>query len=245
MTIQTKIANKTNYKAANRTIKDIGYLVVHYTGNRGDTAKNNADYFARESGLNASAHYFVDEENIWQSVADKDVAWHCGAKKYIHSTCRNANSIGIEICMLDKAGHIRQKSIEQAGKLIVSLMAKYDIPISRVVRHYDVTGKGCPQPMVSSPKLWADFKAALTMPVHIEEEPEMTQQEFDKLMESWMQRNNPLYQSVAAMPGYLQAEAQQLVETGALQGNEKGLAVRYEQLRTLIIGKRYAEAISK
>ena len=47
--------------------------MVHYTGNWSDTAKNNADYFARTvSGT--SAHYFVDEEAVWQSVREEDTA---------------------------------------------------------------------------------------------------------------------------------------------------------------------------
>ena len=46
--------------------------------------------------IGASAHYFVDENSVYQSVEDKNIAWHCGAKKYKHSTCRN--SIGVELC---------------------------------------------------------------------------------------------------------------------------------------------------
>ncbi len=37
--------------------KKTRYIVVHYTSNRGDTAKNNADYFVREK-IKASAHFF-------------------------------------------------------------------------------------------------------------------------------------------------------------------------------------------
>ena len=48
MQIKTKIARQENFTAKPRRLADIDYIVVHYTGNRGDTAKNNADYFARE-----------------------------------------------------------------------------------------------------------------------------------------------------------------------------------------------------
>ena len=35
-----------------------------------------------------------------QSVREEDTAWHCGRSdgKYKHPACRNANSIGIEMC---------------------------------------------------------------------------------------------------------------------------------------------------
>ena len=51
----------------------VEYIVVHYTGNWGDTAQNNADYFARRV-TGSSAHYFVDREEVWRSVAEEDTA---------------------------------------------------------------------------------------------------------------------------------------------------------------------------
>ena len=158
MEIRTKLCNRANY--GGRRTGPIGYLVIHYTSNLGDTAKNNADYFARET-VGASAHYFVDESEVWQSVPDDSIAWHCGAKQYFHPACRNANSIGIEICMQDKQGGLRQASIDRAAQLTRMLMQEYSIPAGRVVRHYDVTHKNCPAPMVEDPALWAAFKAKL------------------------------------------------------------------------------------
>ncbi len=149
-----------NYTQKNRA--DTKYIVVHYTSNKGDTAKNNADYFAREK-VGTSAHFFVDENEIWESVPETGVAWHCGAKQYKHSECRNANSIGVEICMNDRAGKIRQGSIDHATRLVRELMQRYKIPPEHVLRHYDVTGKCCPRPMVDNPDLWRVFKNKLTL----------------------------------------------------------------------------------
>ena len=42
------------------------YIVVHYVGGE-SSAKNNADYFYNNK-LSSSAHYFVDENEIWQVV---------------------------------------------------------------------------------------------------------------------------------------------------------------------------------
>ena len=98
MTIAFKQAHSGNYRRAARGKEDIRYLVIHFTANDGDTAKNNADYFARAE-ISTSAHYFVDENEVWQSVRDADIAWHCGTRGvYFHPYCRNANSIGIELC---------------------------------------------------------------------------------------------------------------------------------------------------
>lgn len=145
--------------------KPIEYIVMHYTANNGDTAKNNADYFANNSNLRASANYFVDEVSEWQSVKDADTAFHCGAKTYKHKTCRNSNSIGIEMCSRKDANgnyYFKEETIKRAAKLVKELMKKYNIPIENVIRHYDVTGKNCPAPMVSDASLWKEFLSMLS-----------------------------------------------------------------------------------
>ena len=85
------------YSRPKTALKKVNNIVVHYTANDGDTARNNGNYFSQPN-RNASAHYFVDENEIIQSVKDTDTAWHCGAKSYKHELCRNDNSIGIEMC---------------------------------------------------------------------------------------------------------------------------------------------------
>ena len=64
MSIPFKEARAENFRAASRQPSDIRYLVIHFTANDGDSAENNADYFAREAP-GASAHFFVDERGIW------------------------------------------------------------------------------------------------------------------------------------------------------------------------------------
>ena len=148
MTINFKQCNSANYcKGRSKSIK---YIVIHYTSNRGDSAKNNADYFSREALKSpASAHYFVDENSIWQSVKDSDTAYHCGGSRQslyggtYFKKCINSNSIGIEICMNDLAGKTRTKSIDNAVVLVKDLMKKYGIKSDHVIRHFDVTGKYC------------------------------------------------------------------------------------------------------
>lgn len=158
-----KQANSSNFKVGRTS--PIKYIVIHYTANNGDTAKGNADYFNRTPNLSASAHYFVDENKVWQSVLDKDTAWHCGAKTYIHQECRNSNSIGIELCSRkDTKGnyYFKDEVVNRAIALTKELMKKYNIPVTNVIRHYDVTGKNCPAPMVNDEKKWKDFLSKLS-----------------------------------------------------------------------------------
>jgi N-acetylmuramoyl-L-alanine amidase CwlA len=152
-----KQAASGNY-APGRSQK-IQYLVIHYTANNGDTAQNNLDYFARNF-VSASAHYFVDENGYGQSVKDTDTAYHCGANEYVHPSCRNANSIGIELCSrVDSKGnyYFLDQTVKNAADLAKMLSEEYNIPVENIIRHYDVTGKKCPAPMVDNPALWGNF----------------------------------------------------------------------------------------
>ena len=152
-----KQANEANF-ARGRT-QPIEFLVIHYTANNGDTVQNNLDYFAGNA-VGASAHYFVDENGYGQSVKDQDTAWHCGANSYRHKACRNANSIGIELCSKkDSRGnyYFMDQTVYNAAALARQLMQTYGIDRAHVLRHYDVTGKRCPAPMVDTPTLWENF----------------------------------------------------------------------------------------
>ena len=152
-----KQANEANF-AQGRT-QPIEFLVIHYTANNGDTVQNNLDYFSCNAA-GASAHYFVDENGYGQSVKDADTAWHCGASSYRHPTCRNANSIGMELCSRkDSKGnyYFMDQTVYNAAALARQLMQTYGIDRAHVLRHYDVTGKRCPAPMVDNPTLWENF----------------------------------------------------------------------------------------
>ena len=71
----------------------IKYIVLHYVGATGG-AEANCRYYASKY-IGASAHYYVGfGGEIWQSVEDGDIAWHCGAKSYRHPECSIFNSIG-------------------------------------------------------------------------------------------------------------------------------------------------------
>lgn len=170
-TLKTNIARKENYGSKRSTAK-IKYIVIHYTANDGDTDEGNGRYF-KNNVVRASAHYFVDDDSVTQSVYDNYVAWHCGGKRYkdykttggakFYNKCTNTNSIGIELCDTKKDGKydFTDNTIKNAIELIKNKMSQYNIPIDRVIRHFDVTGKICPQPLITE-KSWKEFKEKIT-----------------------------------------------------------------------------------
>lgn len=138
-----KLISKVNFSDSNRSAGQIKYLVKHYVGATGG-AEANCKYFY-DTYRGASAHFFVGHNGeIWQCVEENDTAWHCGAKSYKHSECRNSNSIGVELCVKkDKNGkwYYTEKTKKAAIQLFAYLMDKYGIDESHVLRHFDVTGK--------------------------------------------------------------------------------------------------------
>lgn len=186
---------------------DTQFLVVHYTAGDGDTARNNGDYFSR-GPVGASAHWFVDEEEVVLSVPQEHTAWHCGAKTYLHPQCRNGNSVAVELCSKkDEKGNyfIPQRTLERAQALLRELMKQYGIPTERVLRHFDVTGKKCPAPLVEAGS-WNEF--------------------LEELMR---------YETLEAVPQWGRESVEKLIRQGFLQGDGESLDLSRDMLRLLVI----------
>ena len=134
------------------------FLIVHFTGNAKDTAKNNAIYFGG-GNRNASAHYFVDDNSIYQVVEDKKGAWHIGNSV---TEPNNKNSIGIEMCCSGNY-EVSEKTEAKALELVKYLMNKYNISINNVRTHAEVTnyGKTCPNWSANNWQRWKNFKNKL------------------------------------------------------------------------------------
>lgn len=118
------------------------FLVFHYVGAQSSTAANNATYFFN-GDRQASAHYFVDDAEIWQSVEDLCGAWSVGNTR---TEVNNQNSINIEMCCMAPGLTVTEKTENNAIELGAYLMKKYNIPIENVRTHYLVSGgtKICP-----------------------------------------------------------------------------------------------------
>lgn len=154
----TRMISKYNHYNTNV----VKYIIVHYTGNNTDSAKNNAIYF-NGGNRNASAHYFVDDNSIYQVVEDNKGAWHIGNSK---TAPNNQNSIGIEMCC--KNGVVTEKTEENTIQLVKFLMKKYNVPISNIRTHAEVTnyGKTCPNWSANNWQRWKNFKNKLTTTVN-------------------------------------------------------------------------------
>lgn len=218
--IKIKTANRNNY-GGKRNIADIKYIVIHYTANDGDTDEGNGNYFANNI-VGASAHYFVDDDSITRSVPDDYIAWAVGGSKYkytkggtFYGKCTNANSISIELCDTKKNGvyDFTETTMKNAADLVKLLMEKYTVPVERVIRHYDVTGKVCPKPFVDDEKAWKEFK--------------------ERLVDNMEKR----YNKISELPTWAKPTIQKLVNEGKIADGNK-LDMSEDMLRVIVIMNR-------
>ena len=182
--VRVELAHRANYGVRRGKIE---WIVMHYTANDGDSGMSNARYFQKALNPVASAHYFVDDREIVQSVPDEYVAYHCGAYKYRHPFCRNYNSIGVEMC--DSVGAVPAATRERTAAFVRELMDKYGVPVENVLRHYDVTGKSCPRQMAGKNNAeWEAFKASVKALLNEQPAPAPTTKEETINMELRMLR---------------------------------------------------------
>lgn len=218
VTINVKTANTNNFGGLRNNIK---YIVIHYTANDGDTAEGNGNYFANNN-VGASAHYFVDDDSIVQSVPDNRVAWSVGGNKYpntkgaaYYGKCTNNNSISVELCDTKKNGvyDFTEATLKNAADLVRLLMKKYNVPIDRVIRHYDVNGKICPKPFVENEKAWNGFK--------------------ERLVDEVVKR----YNTISELPKWAKGTIEKLVKEGKIADGNR-LDMSEDMLRVLVIMNR-------
>ena len=244
--IQKKL---TPYNFTAMSNKQNRFIVIHYTGAKG-TAKNNAIYFSRTK-LQSSAHYFVDENEIWQSVEDKDRSWHCGGGLQgknghaFHGICTNSNSIGIEMCVKQDSNgnwYFEENTVKNTVGLVKMLMQKHNISIDRVIRHYDVTGKNCPAPYIDE-AAWKQFKDKISN----EGVLSMTQyEELKKEIETLKAENKSLKEVIGAVyktsdeiPDYYKSTVQPMIDKGVIKGiGKNNLNLPEVIVRTLVFINR-------
>ncbi|SHE65989.1 N-acetylmuramoyl-L-alanine amidase [Seinonella peptonophila] len=119
------------------------FVTIHETDNQGKGATAAAHANLLYNGNNervASWHYTVDEDSIYQSIPDNEIAWACGDGS---NGTGNRQSISVEICVNQDGAFTKAK--ENAAELVRYLMNKHNIPISRVVQHNHWSGKDCPR----------------------------------------------------------------------------------------------------
>lgn len=148
--IEKDFIHKHNTARSGIMLTDIKNIVVHYVGNPNTTAKNNRDYFDKES-TTVSSHFIVglDGEIIQcLPIYEKSAA----------SNNRNKDTVSIEVCHPDESGKFNNETYESVIKLCTFLCYEFNLDFDDVIRHYDITGKNCPNYYVENEEEWETFR---------------------------------------------------------------------------------------
>ena len=142
------------YSRPGTKLEEVKGIVVHYTGNPGTTAMQNRNYFeglAQSKKTKASSHYIIGlSGEIIQCIPLDEISYA--------SNQRNVDTISIECCIDNEMGKFNEKTYESLVQLTAWLVGEYDLKISDIIRHYDVTGKNCPKYFVENKSAWYDFR---------------------------------------------------------------------------------------
>ena len=235
-----RAVHQIKYNRSNRGGTPIKYIVVHDTGNpsRGANATAHYNYF-NGGDRSSSADFFVDDTQVL-CVNDyyKYYTWHCGDGHGKYGIT-NRNSVGIEFCI--NVDSDRDKTLERTAQLVRELMQELNIPIDRVVRHYDASRKNCPQSMSGNGwAQWYKFKEKLkgedlTMAQYEELKNEITQlTETVKVLATELSnlKHPMIYNYIDKnMPEWARSAVSWAVENGILNGDENGLNLDDKDLR--------------
>ncbi len=135
----TTLNYSPNFDLKKRKIKDIKFIVFHYTG-----MKNEKQAIRKLTDTNSkvSSHYLIKNNGeILTLVPDLYIAWHAGISHWKKYKSLNMNSIGIEI---SNPGHnfkykkFSKKQILAILKLSRFLLNKYKIKANNFLGHSDI-----------------------------------------------------------------------------------------------------------
>lgn len=143
--------------------RPIKYIAIHFTAGSSSIGGRAMNVKRTFETSQASADFCVDDRDIVQFNPDikNNYCWAVGDSKKstgcasLNCIALNKNTISIEICSSCKSGfsvananhegwYFTESALNNAVKIAKILMKTYNIPIERVVRHYDITGKLCP-----------------------------------------------------------------------------------------------------
>lgn len=162
MKITRKITTNRDQFGDKRPLSSIKFIVIHDTANDKRGADAMAHYrYLQHTTRAGSAHYYVDDKEIIQTIDDDTIAWSVGDKWARKNRTRddvtNYNSVNVELCINE--GIDKVKAYQNLLWLTRYLMQKYH---PEVVRHYDATGKPCPSTwQADNWSQWYKFKKEL------------------------------------------------------------------------------------
>ena len=139
MAIKTTLNYSPNFNAKKRGIKQIKFIIFHYTG-----MKKESEAISRLTDIQSevSSHYLIKNNGeIITMVPEAYIAWHAGKSSWGSYKYLNKNSIGIEITNPGHEFNYKKFTKKQITSLLILskfLIKKYKINLKNILGHSDV-----------------------------------------------------------------------------------------------------------
>ena len=137
--MRNKIDLSPNYSKKTRKIKDIKFVIIHYTGMQSEIESIER---LKDPKKKVSSHYLINRKGqIIKMVHERKTAWHAGKSRWKNFTNLNRYSIGIELVNkghefgYQKFSNIQIKSLIRLCKF---LKKKYKIKDGYFLGHSDI-----------------------------------------------------------------------------------------------------------
>ena len=117
--MRNKIDLSPNYSKKTRKLKDIKFVVIHYTGMQSEIESIKR---LKDPKKKVSSHYLISQNgSVYHLVEDKFRAWHAGEGFWQEITDINSVSIGIELDYSPNGNnnHFSLKMINSLKKLLI------------------------------------------------------------------------------------------------------------------------------
>lgn len=156
--IDQQLIRKNIFSRPDVSMKQVNNIVVHYIGNPNTTADANRRYFdsladqdPQQPGTSSSSHFIIGlDGEIIQCIPIREIAYA--------NAPRNFDTVSIEVCHPDETGKFTDASYASLVKLTAWLCGELELDESDVIRHYDVSEKGCPKYFVDHEDAWKQFR---------------------------------------------------------------------------------------
>ncbi len=214
-------------------------IMLHSVG----TPQPSAAVFARSfnqyqpGGVSVCVHAFAQADGtVYQTLPWEMRGWHCGGSA-------NSTHIGVEMTE-PSAGMTYAEAAEQiagtyhtAVELFAELCKQYELDPAQdgvIIGHAEGHRRGVASNHADPDYLWGAYSMGYTM--------DGFRRDVAEAMKNGAREealDMPRYDSVAEMPQWARADAQRLIDRGALQGNTDGkLDVSEDMIRTMIVCQR-------
>ena len=218
-------------------------IMLHSIGTPQPSAAALARYFDQyqPGGQSVCVHAFAQADGtVYQTLPWEMRGWHCGG-------AANNTHIGIEMTEPGAGMAYAEAAAQITGTyrtavaLFAQLCGVYGLdPLADgvIIGHAEGHRRGVASNHADPEYLWQQYGMGYTMDgfrtdVAAAMAAKNTDEEDDDMIR---------YHSIGEMPSYYRDEAAQLVDSGALQGDNGDLNVSEDMIRGAIIGMRYTEA---